>query len=244
MVKTAFTAGLVLLLALLVRANDRISWNVEGVIADACQCYVFCPCEFQSLPTFGHCDDTAVLNITKGRYGNVILDGTRVAATGQSPKGMRMSEAAGNLTFARIYIPKEASEEQKDALVEIARIFFGKKVGQKQRMSADEKSEQVEMKVLQEPNHYRIEIPNILNLEIVTPVGGDGKSPLVLRNSPYATLSDIRIGRSKIYQYTANSIRWDYSGRSASIRNFRLDNEHLLYPEKEIKVQEPQHNHE
>ncbi len=243
MLKTAFTACLLLLLALPVSSNDRIAWNVEGVIADACQCYVFCPCEFQSLPTFGHCDDTAVLNITKGLYGNVILDGTRVAAAGQSPKGMRMSEAAGNLTFARIYIPKEVSEEQKNALVEIARVFFGKKVGQKQRMSADEKWEQVEMKVLQEPNRYRIEIPNILNLEIVSPVGGDGKTPLVLKNSPFATLSDIRIGRSKIYQFTSNGIQWNYSGRSASIRNFRLDSEHLRYPEEKNKIQQPQHNH-
>lgn len=241
MLKTALAVGLLVLFVLPVSGGDPVSWSVEGVMADACQCHVFCPCEFQSLPTFGHCNDTAVLNFAKGQYGSVNLDGTIIAAAGQSPEGKRMSESAGNLVFSRIYIPKDVSEEQAIALTQLARVLFGKKVGETYRISPDEKVERVDMNVLiQQPDHYHIQIPNILNMEIITPPGGDRKTPLILKNSPFATLSDIRIGKSRIYQLTSGDIQWNYSGRSASIRNFRVDSKHLRYPEKELKILTPE----
>src|SRR6476659_6106263 len=101
------------------------TWAAEGVCADACQCTVFCPCEFNERPTFGHCDDAAILNIEKGHFGDQKLDGLRVVVVSQSPHGERLVDSVGRLTFAHIYVSDESSDAQMKALAESARRTFG-----------------------------------------------------------------------------------------------------------------------
>jgi hypothetical protein len=94
-------------------------------MSDACQCAVFCPCEFNEKPTFGHCDDTAVMHIEEGRFGDVPLDGQRLVVTFQSPSGERLFDTIGNLNFARIFVPEATTDEQVDALEQVAGRVFG-----------------------------------------------------------------------------------------------------------------------
>jgi hypothetical protein len=209
--------------------SQNKNWEVEGVMSDACQCFVFCPCEFNSKPSLGHCDDAAILHIEKGHYGDVILDGQRVAVVSQSPHGERLVDAVGNLTFARIYVPEGATDAQTTALAEIVRRVFGTFVKNASRISADEKVEKVKMDVTIEPYHHQIRIPNILDLDLATVPGGDGKSPMVIQNHIYTAVGfgDVLISQSKVYKYKnkAKRINWNYSGRSASIRTFKLKGE-------------------
>src|SRR5262249_60492641 len=78
------------------------TWHVEGQAADACQCDVYCACEFMGLPSHGCCDDSAILHIDKGTFGGVNLDHSDVVIVSESPAGKRMVDEVGNLTFARI----------------------------------------------------------------------------------------------------------------------------------------------
>src|SRR6186713_3358753 len=75
------------------------SFHLEGLLADACQCDVFCPCEFKGLPSHGCCDDSAILHVDKGSFGGVNLDHTDVVVVSESPAGERMVDKVGNLTF-------------------------------------------------------------------------------------------------------------------------------------------------
>jgi hypothetical protein len=56
-----------------------VDWYVEGVAFGNCNCDYGCPCQFESLPTHGHCRGFEVVRIDKGHFGEVSLDGLRVA---------------------------------------------------------------------------------------------------------------------------------------------------------------------
>lgn len=215
-------------LSLPVSAEEaKVKWEVEGTMADACQCLVFCSCEFNEKPSFGHCDDSAILDIEKGHYGDVPLDGLRVVVVSQSPKGERLVDTVGKLNFARIYVPQESTDKQMKALAQISRYVFGAFVTNAQRISENETVQKVPMTVKIADTRYSIQIPNILNLDIEALTGGDGKTPMVLKNSPFtaAGFGDALIGKSHTYTFTADGHNWNYGGRSASIRSFHLEGE-------------------
>lgn len=204
---------------------DPDTWAMKGTMSDACQCNVFCPCELAEKPSYGHCDDTAILHVEHGHYGGVALDGMRVVVVSQSPKGERLVDTVGNLVFARLYVPEEATDEQAAALAEMARRVFGTWVnGKVARISPDESIHRVPMTAVIEPRHHRVEVPGILDLDIAAITGWDGENPVALRNGPAAGpgIGDILIAKSSSYRFTDGGIDWDYAGRSASMRTLDL----------------------
>jgi hypothetical protein len=70
------------------------------------------------------CDGLQTIFINKGKYGKVSLDGLAVAQFVQSPEGKSMFESFGNWNFDNVYIDERASEEQREALKELASHFF------------------------------------------------------------------------------------------------------------------------
>ena len=56
-----------------------VDWYVEGVEFGNCNCDYGCPCQFESLPTHGHCRGFEVVRIDQGHFGEVSLDGLRAA---------------------------------------------------------------------------------------------------------------------------------------------------------------------
>ena len=58
---------------------SHTDWYVEGIEFGNCNCVYGCPCQFEALPTDGHCEGFEVLRIDRGRYGDVKLDGLNVA---------------------------------------------------------------------------------------------------------------------------------------------------------------------
>ena len=206
------------------KGTDKRTWAAEGVFADACQCSVFCPCEFNERPTFGHCDDAAILNLEKGHFGDVKLDGLRVVVVSQSPHGERLVDSVGRLTFAHIYVSDESTDAQMKALAEIARRTFGVFEKGVSRISEKELVERKPMQVKIEPYRYSARIPGLLDLDIEALIGGDGKTPIVMANHPFNPLGlgDPMVAHSKTYLYTRAPIDWNYGGRSASIRRFKV----------------------
>ena len=228
-VLTFAVRGLMVSYAITENEGEAKKWAVEGVMSDACQCMVFCPCEFMSAPTFGHCDDAAILHIDKGHFGEVVLDGLRVAVVSESPEGERLVDTVGRLKFARIYVPEEASAAQTEALAEIARRVFGAFVTGAVQISENEKVEKVKMEVMIEPHRHKVHIPGILDLDLQTMPGGDGKNPIVIDNNPFeeAGFGEVLVARSTTYKYKNADVgvEWDYGGRSASIRTFKMAGE-------------------
>jgi hypothetical protein len=54
-------------------------WYIEGKSFGNCNCVYGCPCQFEDIPTDGHCNGVEVLHIDKGNFGGVDLAGLRTA---------------------------------------------------------------------------------------------------------------------------------------------------------------------
>lgn len=57
----------------------NIDWYVEGIEFGNCNCRYGCPCQFEDLPSNGHCQGFEVVHIDKGHFGDTNLTGLKVA---------------------------------------------------------------------------------------------------------------------------------------------------------------------
>ncbi|KUY57152.1 DUF1326 domain-containing protein [Burkholderia sp. AW33-5] len=60
-------------------------WEIQGTELMNCNCSYGCPCQFNSLPTHGNCEAMGAISIESGHYGDVVLDGVRIAVVFQWP---------------------------------------------------------------------------------------------------------------------------------------------------------------
>jgi len=93
---------------------SRIDWSVEGIEFGSCNCVYACPCQFEALPTDGHCRGFEVVRIDKGHFGEVKLDGL-IAAMFYAWPGP-IFEGKGEL---QIVIDEHADARQREALTRI-----------------------------------------------------------------------------------------------------------------------------
>jgi hypothetical protein len=91
-----------------------VDWYVEGVEFGNCNCDYACPCQFESLPTHGHCRGFEVVRIDKGHFGEVMLDGLCAALLYAWPGPI--FEGNGEM---QAIIDERADASQRDALVTI-----------------------------------------------------------------------------------------------------------------------------
>ncbi|NSY38958.1 DUF1326 domain-containing protein [Leisingera sp. ANG59] len=57
----------------------NVDWYIEGPSFGNCNCNYGCPCQFEDLPTHGHCTGFEVFQIDKGHFGETDLAGARAA---------------------------------------------------------------------------------------------------------------------------------------------------------------------
>ena len=71
-----------------------INWQIEARLLASCNCDYSCPCQFNALPTYGNCDAVVGLDIDRGHFGSVKLDGVEIGdgqvavcpvSTGENP---------------------------------------------------------------------------------------------------------------------------------------------------------------
>ncbi len=94
--------------------TGKTSWRIRGDAVNTCNCAWGCPCQFNSLPTHGNCEAFVAFEIDNGQYGEVKLDGLRVAAVYSWPGPIH----EGNGTCLPV-IDERASAAQRDALLHI-----------------------------------------------------------------------------------------------------------------------------
>jgi hypothetical protein len=91
-----------------------VDWYVEGVAFGNCNCDYGCPCQFESLPTHGHCRGFEVVRIDNGHFREVSLDGLRVALIYAWPGPI--FEGNGEM---QAIIDERADAAQRQALVTV-----------------------------------------------------------------------------------------------------------------------------
>jgi hypothetical protein len=90
------------------------SWEIEGRELVNCTCEYGCNCQFNALPDKGHCHAVAGIQIDAGHYGDIRLDGLRIAAIFKWPGAIH--EGNGE---AIAFVDQKADEAQREALLKI-----------------------------------------------------------------------------------------------------------------------------
>ena len=63
------------------------NWTIHGREFVNCNCSYGCPCQFNGLPTYGHCQAVAGMEIEQGYHGVTKLDGLKFVgvSAGRAP---------------------------------------------------------------------------------------------------------------------------------------------------------------
>lgn len=92
-----------------------VEWNMQGMQVSHCNCNIGCPCQFNALPSHGHCRAYVFVQIDKGHFGKTSLDGLRWGGLFAWPGPIHL----GNGT-AMVVIDEKANAEQRAAIEAIA----------------------------------------------------------------------------------------------------------------------------
>lgn len=94
------------------------SWSISGQYFETCSCDYVCPCilgQMTARPSKGSCTFAMAMQIERGSYGNVPLDGVAFVVLGYTPEEM----AKGNWSVGLV-IDERANTEQCEAVTAIA----------------------------------------------------------------------------------------------------------------------------
>ncbi|OAJ52546.1 hypothetical protein A6V36_14170 [Paraburkholderia ginsengiterrae] len=89
-------------------------WEIEGTELMTCNCSYGCPCQFNALPTHGFCEAMGAISIGSGYYGDVRLDGVKIAVVFQWPGPVH--EGKGK---CQPIVDERAGPEQREAILKI-----------------------------------------------------------------------------------------------------------------------------
>jgi hypothetical protein len=90
------------------------NWEIKGREFGNCNCSYGCPCQFNALPTQGHCRGLAAFEIEAGFHGSTRLDGLRAISIFRWPGPIH--EGGGESVQI---LEKRATAEQRTALLRI-----------------------------------------------------------------------------------------------------------------------------
>jgi len=89
-------------------------WSIKGREFVNCNCSYGCPCQFNGLPTHGHCQAVGGYEIDQGHHGSTKLDGLKFVGIFRWPGAIH--EGKGE---AAVVIDERATEPQRAALLRI-----------------------------------------------------------------------------------------------------------------------------
>jgi hypothetical protein len=89
-------------------------WEFKGRELFNCSCTYGCNCQFSGLPDKGHCYAVGGIQIDEGHFGDVRLDGLRIAAIYKWPGPIH--EGKGEMLG---FVDRRGDDAQRDALVKI-----------------------------------------------------------------------------------------------------------------------------
>src|SRR4051794_21271084 len=93
----------------------KIKWRITGEQVVGCNCSWGCPCQFNALPTTGHCEALDALQINDGYFGNTRLEGVRFACLYWFPGAIHEGNGV-----RRTIVDQRAAKEQREALIALA----------------------------------------------------------------------------------------------------------------------------
>jgi hypothetical protein len=178
-------------------------WAFKGSWSDTCSCKVPCPCFFGSGPTEAFCEGSSLLEVEKGHYGGVEIDGLAAVVSYRSGK------------WTRIYVTDTATPEQAEAfasVIPLAVPFLG--------MGPTETVEVVPISVERTETTLKYAVPES-RVEIEAVMGDNGE-PIRLANLPakglpFPEVHDHTQYKSVLSKHDSEAHQFEWSGRSGFV---------------------------
>ena len=95
--------------------SKYVDWEMVGMEFSNCNCSWGCPCQFNGMPTEGHCRAFCFVQIDKGHFGDMSLDGLRWGMIAAWPGAIHL----GKGRFQTI-VDENANPKQQAALEAIS----------------------------------------------------------------------------------------------------------------------------
>jgi hypothetical protein len=92
----------------------HVDWSIQGPELSTCNCDWGCPCQFNALPTQGHCRAAMAMRIERGHFGDVPLDGLHWVSLAAWPGAIHDGDGE-----VQAFVDERADERQRDALLTI-----------------------------------------------------------------------------------------------------------------------------
>jgi len=188
------------------------AWKINGTYFEACNCDAACPCIFLSDPTQGDCTALVAWHIDDGNFNGVALDNLNVVLAVQSPGNM----AAVKWTAA-VYFDDNASDSQKDALLQ---IFTGQAGGHPGRLVSHVGDvlgvSSLPMTYKAEGKQRSLKITGVAEAEIEALSTGQGGADITVDNHPLCIAPGFKavVGKSKKVAYKDHGLDWQFSGKN------------------------------
>ena len=196
-------------------------WWAQGDLLDACNCELLCPCHvsFRQAATYDTCEAFWGINIQRGAWGQVSLDGLKVAVIALCPHAVMFDGDWDALLF----IDDTATAPQEEALIA---IFSGEAGGPWSRLApffVDGKFRAMARATIEfsKGEHSRsIKVSDVASLEIEAIRGADGDGVAKLVN-----LRNVIHGKEHILAHSTHSvevqgIRWENVGKNGLYSDF------------------------
>ena len=90
------------------------NWQMQGTEFAACNCNWGCPCQFNSLPSHGHCEAVVSMRVEHGHFNEVALDDLCWVGTFAWPGAIHQGNGR-----CQVFIEDKATAAQREALLTI-----------------------------------------------------------------------------------------------------------------------------
>lgn len=195
-------------------------WQLSGTVTLACNCDYGCPCNFNALPTQGHCEGEWTWHVEQGKYGATELDGLNFTVAAAWPRAIH--EGNGE---AVVLIDERADDAQREG---IQALVAGKAGGPWAIVSTT-------LTKVHGPHFvpYSVKLDGIRSevragdvLELVmqpvrNPVTGAEVNPRIVLPEGFVW-KDGKVGASKSF-HVQDGISYDHSGKYAAVSPFEYN---------------------
>ncbi len=194
-------------------------WRLKGTILLSCNCDYGCPCNFNAMPTEGHCEGGWTWHVDEGVYGASRFDGLNFSMIGDWPRAIHHGNGE-----VLLLVDERASEAQRAA---IAALLAGKLGGPWGILSATITTyygpHPVPYEVELNGAHSKVQAGPKLRLEmepIRNPVSGADAFPQVVLPQGFV-FKEADLASSRVFQVVMREgVRLESHGKYSAIAPF------------------------
>ena len=178
-------------------SNAENDWLVKARFTASCSCNALCPCLFGSPPTHDYCQGSHLIEIEKGHYGGIDLDGLAIVGTSDRPH------------WLKLYIDESASDAQTDALLELLKLdeTLGSIYAGKIPIVSQEKAK---ISVDRTSDNVKFSVPaSAVAIELMKGLGG---KPIKVENLPHSFTYGLTAYKTISNIHQSNEHKFSHSG--------------------------------